>query len=51
MRILRLNIHSDFLGMTSRSDKMVFPTLNEQMDVIRRGTVDLLPEDELVQKT
>ncbi len=29
---------------------MSFPTLNEQMDVIRRGTVDLLPEDELVQK-
>ena len=29
---------------------MSFPTLNEQMDVIRRGTVDLLPEDELVKK-
>jgi len=29
---------------------MAFPTLNEQMDVIRRGTVDLLPEDELVKK-
>ncbi len=29
---------------------MSFPTLNEQMDVIRRGTVDLLPENELVQK-
>ena len=29
---------------------MPFPTLNEQMDVIRRGTVDLLPEDELVKK-
>ena len=29
---------------------MAFPPLNEQMDVIRRGTVDLLPEDELVQK-
>jgi tyrosyl-tRNA synthetase len=29
---------------------MVFPPLNEQMDIIRRGTVDLLPEEELVQK-
>jgi len=29
---------------------MSFPTLNEQMDVIRRGTVDLVPEDELVKK-
>lgn len=28
----------------------MFPSLNEQMDVIRRGAVDLLPEDELVQK-
>jgi tyrosyl-tRNA synthetase len=29
---------------------MSFPSLNEQMDVIRRGTVELLPEDELVRK-
>ena len=29
---------------------MGFPPLNEQMDVIRRGTVDLIPEDELVKK-
>lgn len=29
---------------------MAFPSLNEQMDIIRRGTVDLLPEDELVKK-
>jgi tyrosyl-tRNA synthetase len=29
---------------------MAFPSLNEQMDIIRRGTVELLPEDELVQK-
>lgn len=29
---------------------MKFPSLNEQMDVIRRGTVDLLPENELVDK-
>ena len=29
---------------------MGFPPLNEQMDVIRRGTVDLIPENELVKK-
>jgi tyrosyl-tRNA synthetase len=29
---------------------MSFPPLNEQMDIIRRGTVDLLPEEELVKK-
>ena len=29
---------------------MSFPTLNEQMDVIKRGTVELLPEEELVKK-
>ena len=29
---------------------MSFPSLNEQMDVIKRGTVDLLPEDEIVKK-
>jgi tyrosyl-tRNA synthetase len=29
---------------------MSFPPLNEQMDTIRRGTVELLPEDELVRK-
>ena len=29
---------------------MSFPPLNEQMDIIRRGAVDLLPEDELVKK-
>ena len=29
---------------------MLFPEINEQMDVIKRGTVDLLPEEELVQK-
>jgi tyrosyl-tRNA synthetase len=28
----------------------MFPSINEQMDVIRQGVVDLLPEDELVQK-
>jgi tyrosyl-tRNA synthetase len=29
---------------------MTFPPLNEQMDIIKRGTVDLLPVDELVKK-
>jgi len=29
---------------------MPFPPIKEQMEVIRRGTVDLLPEDELIQK-
>ena len=29
---------------------MKFPPLNEQMDIIRRGTVDLLPENELIDK-
>ena len=28
----------------------MFPPLNEQMDLIRSGCVDLLPEDELIQK-
>jgi len=28
----------------------MFPSVNEQMDVIRQGVVDLLPEDELVKK-
>ncbi|MGD9487142.1 MAG: tyrosine--tRNA ligase [Calditrichaceae bacterium] len=29
---------------------MAFPTVNEQMDLIKRGTVEILPEDELVKK-
>jgi tyrosyl-tRNA synthetase len=29
---------------------MPFPPINEQLDVIRRGVIDLLPEDELVKK-
>jgi tyrosyl-tRNA synthetase len=29
---------------------MAFPPLNEQLEVIRRGTVDLLPEEELIKK-
>lgn len=28
----------------------MFPGINEQMDVIKRGVVDLLPEDEMVKK-
>ena len=28
----------------------MFPSLNEQMDVIKQGAVDILPEEELVQK-
>ena len=28
----------------------MFPSVNEQMDLIRQGVVDLLPEDELVKK-
>jgi tyrosyl-tRNA synthetase len=32
------------------ADKILFPTLNEQMDVIKRGTSEILPEEELVQK-
>jgi len=27
-----------------------FPPLNEQMDIIKRGTVEIIPEDELVKK-
>lgn len=27
-----------------------FPSVNEQMDIIRRGAVEIIPEDELVQK-
>ncbi len=29
---------------------MSFPSINEQMDLIRRGTVEILPEEELVKK-
>ncbi len=29
---------------------MIFPSLNEQMDLIRRGTVEIIPEEELVRK-
>lgn len=28
----------------------MFPSLNEQMDIIRQGVIDLLPENELAQK-
>jgi len=27
-----------------------FPSLNEQMDIIKRGTVEIIPEEELVKK-
>jgi len=30
--------------------KINFPPLNEQMDLIRRGAVEIIPEDELVKK-
>jgi len=30
--------------------KQLFPTLNEQMDLIKRGAVEILPEEELVKK-
>ncbi len=28
----------------------MFPSVNEQMDIIRRGTAEIIPEEELVQK-
>lgn len=31
-------------------NKNIFPPLNEQMDLIRRGTSEIIPEEELVQK-
>ncbi len=30
--------------------KNKFPPLNEQMDLIKQGAVELIPEDELVKK-
>ncbi len=30
--------------------KILFPSLNEQMDLIKRGTSEIIPEEELVQK-
>ena len=32
------------------SEKIKFPSLNEQMDIIRRGTSEIIPEEELVEK-
>lgn len=32
------------------SQKILFPSVNEQMDLIRRGTVEIIPEEELVKK-
>ncbi len=30
--------------------KKIFPSVNEQMDIIRRGAVEIIPEEELVKK-
>jgi len=30
--------------------KIKFPPINEQMDLIRRGTFEIIPEDELIKK-
>jgi len=32
------------------SNKLFFPPINEQMDIIKRGTSEIIPEEELVQK-
>ena len=32
------------------SSKILFPPINEQMDLIRRGANEIVPEDELVKK-
>ncbi|HEX2960954.1 MAG TPA: tyrosine--tRNA ligase [Ignavibacteriales bacterium] len=32
------------------ADKISFPPINEQMDLIRRGATEIIPEDELVKK-
>lgn len=32
------------------SEKILFPPLNEQMDIIRRGTSEIIPEEELADK-
>ncbi len=31
-------------------DKIVFPDINEQLDLIKRGAVEIIPEDELIKK-
>jgi tyrosyl-tRNA synthetase len=31
-------------------NKTSFPSLNEQMDIIKRGVVEIIPEDELIKK-
>jgi len=31
-------------------NKIIFPSINEQMDLIKHGTVEILPEDELIKK-
>ena len=32
------------------AEKILFPPVNEQMDLIKRGTSEIIPEEELVQK-
>ncbi|HZW39272.1 MAG TPA: tyrosine--tRNA ligase [Ignavibacteriaceae bacterium] len=32
------------------TEKINFPSINEQMDLIRRGTFEIIPEDELLKK-
>lgn len=32
------------------TDRINFPSVNEQMDIIKRGAVEIIPEDELVAK-
>jgi len=31
-------------------NKIIFPSINEQMDLIKHGAVEILPEDELIKK-
>ena len=42
----RLKIERSKLKMSA----VKFPSLNEQMDLIKRGSVEIIPEDELVKK-
>ena len=43
--------HSDYeAGPNWRLTKELFPPINEQMDLIRRGTSEIIPEDDLVKK-
>jgi tyrosyl-tRNA synthetase len=43
--------HSDYeAGPNWRLTKELFPPINEQMDLIRRGVSEIIPEDDLVKK-